>query len=125
MSPSVQFSKLCITKGIKMIEQMSLGSCHPDEEPVQVSKDRPYIQEMKKQCHKWKEKMLEALGSDYLVKIMVRRNPHDFGDYYDVMVEFDSLDERELRIVLFLEGWMHLIKDDHTEFRKQLKEYVG
>lgn len=71
-----------------------LSSAPIDEDCVQVTSEKPYIEEMKAECRRFK-KLLEELfpNPPQSCYFAIKRFEHDFGGYYEVVVYYDDEDE--------------------------------
>ena len=57
------------------------------------------------ECHKFIKRIREVCGPEKgLSRLVVKRNDHDFGTYYDVNVRFDDEDEEGMDYAYFVES---------------------
>ena len=106
-------------------EIIELGSSPVEEKCVQVSDKNDYIDEMYKECQRYK-KMLESWYPECC--FIIKSNPHDFGVYYEVCVVYHEGDEEELDNALEVEANMPLKwdspKPENVGKRKEMKKTV-
>ena len=78
------------------MDYISLGSSPSEEECVQVGSLR-YIMRAKKECQRFLALIREKLGPEPLgAQLKVKRFPHDFGSYLEVVCLFEE-DNEEAR----------------------------
>lgn len=70
-----------------MRDYISLGEVPCNENCCQVGRDN-YDKYGKLEAYEYKRMIEDTLGPFSEVKIKVTKNPHDFGWYYDVIVDF-------------------------------------
>ena len=83
---------------------MSIGSSPCDEPCAQVGQDN-YAVQAKKECRRYIELLLKKFGEPPEgASLSVKGFPHDFGTYYEVVVNYDDDDRAGLDYALLLEG---------------------
>lgn len=91
-----------------MKEHISLGPVPADEPAAQVGTDG-YELMARSECRRHIE-MLRAFYNENRgelpegLTLRIKTNHHDFGDYLDVIVEFDGDDERAATAALWLDN---------------------
>ncbi len=75
-----------------MREFVELGSVPNEEGCVQVSRDRDYMPDMRAQCERYRAGLSKKHPG---MKFGIKSNPHDFGEYLEVVVYYDNGDESE------------------------------
>ena len=81
-----------------------IGSAPADERCVQVSKTKDYWDDMLRETLRFKqliEKKFPEIPEGCNLKIQT--NQHDFGQYCELVVEYDRDDEEAMRFALHLE----------------------
>ncbi len=74
------------------MDYIELGSVPSDEDCVQVSTKEDYLDEMKKECLRYKDILIKRFpGSTFILK----RFNHDFGSYYEVCHPYNDNSETE------------------------------
>ena len=78
-----------------MKDFICIGNCPINEPCVQVSKDIPYLNEMREECERFKHGL-----KCYFEQIIcpgiyfgVKQFSHDFGPYFEVVIFFDNEDK--------------------------------
>ena len=76
------------------MKYIELGSSPVCETCVQVSKD-DYIQDMKKECFRYKDYLEELfpIPDGVYAWFSVKSFNHDFGTYYEVIINYDEDEE--------------------------------
>lgn len=104
-------------------DQYELGSAPCNESCVQVTKEGDYSEAMLAECRRYK-KMLEERFPDFTlhdVLFKITRNPHDFGDYYEVAIRFDTTNEECVEFACFVEDNLPAKWDDTAVLRYEMK----
>jgi hypothetical protein len=88
-----------------MYDQISLGPT-PYEEPCQQVGSPDYSEiEAKKECRRFIDLLREKFGDEPAgAKLKITRNPHDFGDYFEVVVEYDGYSKEAVEYACLLES---------------------
>ena len=87
-----------------MRDHMSIGSSPCDEPCAQVGQDN-YAVQAKQECRRYIELLLKKFGEPPEgASLSVKGFPHDFGTYYEVVVNYDDDDRAGLDYALLLEG---------------------
>jgi hypothetical protein len=76
------------------MDHLDLGSAPSDEDCAQVGVDENYEARAKRECRALINQFKRMCGDpppDARFRIMA--NPHDFGTYYSVVIDFDPNDE--------------------------------
>jgi hypothetical protein len=85
---------------------ISIGCTPAAEDCVQVNSEIYYLDDMLKECDRYKE-MLQAKFADCTkVTIAVKTFPHDFGSYAEVVVKYDNEDIEALAQAIHIENNM-------------------
>jgi hypothetical protein len=81
---------------MRRLNYLSLGPSPSDERCAQVGKDPDYHARALRECQALIRQLLRTLGPppDDLTAFVVKSCPHDFGEYLEVGVLFDSENER-------------------------------
>lgn len=111
-----------------MSNYFTLGPVPIDEPCVQVSQDHPYLDSMKKECHRYREmlyKRFERILESGML-LLVKSFPHDFGVYSEVVVNWDiDEDGKILQVAAFIEDNLPLTWNEKKVFtKKDLDEYL-
>ncbi len=78
---------------LKVIDYVELNSTPCDEECVQVSQDKNYLPEMRKECERYRELLQDIfVGYEQYGHFVIKSNPHDFGSYLEVKFAYDPTD---------------------------------
>lgn len=88
-----------------MRDYLTLGSAPTDEECVQVTDKDFYIKEMKEECLRY----ARLLNTKFPNRpegctFSIRNFPHDFGNYYEVVVNFDNENEEQMNYAFEVEN---------------------
>lgn len=75
-----------------MRDFISLGVTPPFESGCQVGRPN-YEKYASLEAREYKRMLEDFVGSYDDITLKVTRNPHDFGYYYDVIIEFESNEE--------------------------------
>lgn len=79
---------------MSMREQIELGPCPADEEPSQVG-DQDYHTKGPEECSRFISLIREVVGSEPPgAQLRVKSFEHDFGRYYECVVQFDPSNEQ-------------------------------
>lgn len=77
-----------------MRDFINIASAPVEEDCVQVSRDKPYIEDMKAECVRFKKLLLQLHGPEPVgARLAVKFFDHDFGGYYEVVCNFDGGEE--------------------------------
>jgi hypothetical protein len=77
-----------------MRDSIDIGSSPADEDCAQVGSDN-YSERARKECKALINQMRREMGNEQgSAQFKIKANPHDFGSYYEVVVYFDSNDEK-------------------------------
>ncbi|MBI4294649.1 MAG: hypothetical protein HY669_00605 [Chloroflexi bacterium] len=77
-----------------MRDYMSIGLAPSDEACVQVNLRGDYHDAMKTECRRFLELIRKKLGPEPAgTRLAIKSNPHDFGNYYEVVCYYDDGDE--------------------------------
>jgi len=78
-----------------MFEYIELGGTPYDEDCVQVSKTENYIPEMKEECLKYKNMLIEIFPQalKYHCNFGVKSFSHEFGCYYEVAIRYNDAND--------------------------------
>ena len=86
------------------IPYLSLGPAPAEEDCCQVGQD-DYLYRARRECRRYVELLRTKFGPEPDgAEIRITRNAHDFGDYLDVVVEYDPARPASLEYALLLEG---------------------
>ena len=91
-----------------MIECMYLGSS-PANEPCVQTTDSDYSVKALDECKRWID-LLRATysvahdGQECPLRLSIKRNSHDFGEYFEVVCKFDANDESQECAAYWLEA---------------------
>ncbi len=91
-------------QSIPMYDSLSLGPT-PYEEPCQQLGSPDYSEaEAKKECRRFIDLLRSKFGDEPPgAKLKITRNPHDFGEYFDVVVQYDPNVEEAVEYAFRLE----------------------
>lgn len=80
---------------MRRLNYLSLGPAPTNERCAQVGKDPDYHRRARRECHAFIEQLLRQFGPppDDHTAFTIKRCAHDFGDYLEVGVIFDSENE--------------------------------
>jgi hypothetical protein len=82
-----------------------IGTAPVEEDCVQVDKNADYLIPMKKECESYIELLTRKFGEPPCnAHYGIKRENHDFGAYYEVVVWFDDENEDEVNFAFFVEG---------------------
>ena len=71
------------------MDYLSLGPVPAEEDCTQVG-ERDYYRLARAECERYVELLRHVFGREPDgARFRITRNPHDFGDYLDVVVEYD------------------------------------
>lgn len=89
-------------------QHISLGSAPADESCAQVGTE-DYETLARSECKRYlkllRDFYFEVRGSMPVgLNFRIKSNPHDFGSYLDVIVEFDENDEEAMNAALWLDN---------------------
>lgn len=87
-------------------EEIDLGSCPSDVDPIASVGDPDYAEKGLLECQMYKAQLLRLLGDTRVesLKLVVKRNGHDFGTYYSVVAKFKNGDEAAMDQAFWLEN---------------------
>jgi len=98
-----------------MKDYLELGTVPCDEDCVQVTNDVPYEKEMKEQCQRYIELLRKKFPTmPESCAFVIKRNPHDFGCYYEVAIKFNDEIEESTDFAFFVESNLPLTWDDEN-----------
>lgn len=86
-----------------MRDWLELGTTPVNEDCVQVTSKKPYLDEMRAECRKYIE-LLRTRFPNFPVQFSIKSSPHDFGEYLDVVVYFNDAKEEEVNAAYFIES---------------------
>lgn len=79
------------------MDHLDLGSAPSDESCAQIGVDPDYGARAKRECRALIRQLMRLGGEPPpRARFRIMSNPHDFGTYYSVAVEFDSEDEEAM-----------------------------
>lgn len=86
-------------------DQFELGPTPASEEAVQVDPKVLYIQPMKEECKRYAEMLMKRFPDweKYDTHFKIHRNPYEAGDYYDVVIRFNTEDEHSVEFARFVD----------------------
>ena len=77
-----------------MTKEMLNLSCSPSDEPCAQINDPEYQAKAIKECQAYIRQLRRVMGEPPAgARLKLRYNPHDFGTYLSVVIEFDPRDE--------------------------------
>jgi hypothetical protein len=86
-----------------MFDYISIGPTPAEEDCAQVGEE-DYYTRARKECNRYIELLLRTFGAEPDgARLRMMRCPHDFGDYLDVVVEYDPAKPESLEYALLLE----------------------
>ena len=114
------------------MDSFELGSAPWNEdECVQIEEDENYLLKMKEECERFK-RMLENRfsGISDLVEVEVKKTNHEFGEYYEVMVNYDENNQESLEIASLIERHLPAVWQDdkvftYEDMKRIMKEESG
>ena len=77
-------------------DYLVIGSTPADEDCVQVCDNKPYMEEMRKECERFRDLLRDAYPPPVDEKgekrggLKVKSFPHDFGTYMEVVAVYDQ-----------------------------------
>ena len=81
-----------------MRDFVELGSTPCEEDCVQVDPEKDYLGSMREECLQFMDLIRKKLGPEPEgARLGIKRNPHDFGPYLDVVCYYDDEDEAARR----------------------------
>jgi hypothetical protein len=86
-----------------MIDYIELGPVPGDEDCAQIGEDN-YHRKAMAECHRYLEQLIRKWGEENAHRFGIKRFPHDFGSYFEVVVYFDSDIEDELDFAIKVEN---------------------
>lgn len=88
-----------------MREYIELGSAPAEEDCAQVGSDN-YYEKAKEESKKYISLLEKKFGKYKPLNCSFKRKsfPHDFGDYYEVVVTYDSDDEESMNFAYHVES---------------------
>jgi hypothetical protein len=91
-----------------MRDYLNLESAPYNEECIQVTDKKPYIQEMIEECRKYKTLLTELFPIPSDIKentyFTIKTFPHDFGSYKEVCIIFDDENEKSCNFAYYVEN---------------------
>ena len=110
------------TKGVTDMDYFALGTTPSDEECVRVSEHDNYPPKMMGEAQRYMEMLAEKFA-DFLegdMHFSIKMFPHDFGRYYDVLINYDRGNAVEEALAIHIEGnlprkWTETGKPDLAE----------
>ena len=125
-----------------MWEQLELGTTPCDEECIQVSKTEDYMpamrdeaQRFRKAVHAWMQPACDAVVAkfdadlgEYELRLVITNNAHDFGNYLDVVVKYNTDNKFATYIAYMLESslprtWAEL--EEHTVSTERIEKLLN
>jgi len=85
-----------------MKDYLSLGTTPVEENCVQLT-DEKYMLKANEECRKFIS-LLEKTFPKTRGMYSIKRCPHDFGTYLDVIINYDDENEKETELALEVEG---------------------
>ncbi len=77
-----------------MRDYIDIGSSPCEEECVQVDPKVDYLPAMRAECRRFLEAIRAKLGPEPPgARLAIKSNPHDFGEYLQVVCHYDDADE--------------------------------
>lgn len=87
-----------------MKETLEIGPVPSDEECAQVGSP-DYEERALAECQKFRECLMRYFGTPPEgARLVITRNPHDFGTYYEVAVKYDTNNEKACEYAYKVEG---------------------
>lgn len=86
-----------------MIDYIELGPTPSEENCAQVGDDF-YEKNAREECHRYLEQLIRQWGEKNAHRFGIKRFPHDFGSYFEVVVYFDSDSEDDLDFAIKVEN---------------------
>lgn len=72
------------------MDYLSLGPVPADENCAQVG-EPDYYPKARAECRRYISLLIKRFGEEPVgARLRVKSNPHDFGDYLDVVIEYDA-----------------------------------
>jgi len=103
-----------------MRDYLSIGSSPCDEDCAQLGTP-DYYERARKECIRFISLIRKACGEEpelSTAQLKIKSNPHDFGTYLDVVVEFDDQDELAVEYALWVESHTpQTWDDDHKSLK--------
>jgi hypothetical protein len=84
-----------------MRDFIELGSAPSCEECVQLDKNKPYLDEMREECFKYKQLLIKMFPEGWF---NIKTFHHDFGDYLEVVIWYDNEDEKQVEYAYMVEA---------------------
>ena len=83
-----------------MKDFICIGNCPICEPCVQVDKDIPYLEEMRKQCERFNSGLYDYFEElmDSGIYFLIKQFQHDFGPYYEVVIFFDNENKDQIKV---------------------------
>ncbi|MFH0921809.1 MAG: hypothetical protein V1913_15785 [Fibrobacterota bacterium] len=85
------------------MNSIPIGTTPTMEECVMVDPKTNYLPAMKEEANRFRAMLLDRFSLFHLVRYKVRSNPHDFGNYIDIEIEYDNSCEKSTDQAFFIE----------------------
>ncbi len=86
-------------------DYLSIASAPYDEDCVQVTDKKPYLDDMRAECRRFLELVRKKLGSEPPgAQLAIKSFPHDFGTYLEVVCLYDDENEAASRYAFHCES---------------------
>jgi hypothetical protein len=87
-----------------MIDELSISSCPWEESCAQVGQ-KNYSVQARKECTAFLNQIKRVCGEPPTgARLKIKSNPHDFGSYLDVVVQYDGSNEKASEYAFNCEG---------------------
>lgn len=103
-----------------MRDHISIGCSPTDEECAQVGSE-DYYERARKECIRFISLIRKVCGPEpelSTAQLKIKSNPHDFGDYLDVVCYFDDDDQLGIDYAFHVEGNTPETWDEEKDTRK-------
>lgn len=75
-----------------MRDYLSIGAAPPEEDCAQVGQPG-YHEQARRECQAYRDLLRRTLGPEPPgARLIIKSNPHDFGDYLDVACQYEDTD---------------------------------
>lgn len=88
-----------------MKDYLNIGSSPYGEDCAQLNKTPNYETVARRECEVFKQQIRRELGDEpRTAKLRTKSFPHDFGDYFEVIVEFEDTNMKAVDYAFLVEG---------------------
>lgn len=113
------------------MDHLDLGSAPSDEDCAQIGVDENYAVRARRECRALVNQLKRICGDPPTgTRFRIMANPHDFGTYYSVVIDFDPNNEDAIAYAYRCDGespdqWDMAARVELEEGRKQEREIAA